>query len=391
MVMLDILAKHANLKAKLAAIHVHHGLSVNANQWAEFCQQQCLQRQIPCKVIYIHLPNSKNLEAQARNGRYQALKEETKAGDALVFAHHLDDQIETFFLQALRGSGLIGLAAMPLHRDFEGRSLYRPMLAQTREALLIYASQHQIAWVEDESNASPKFSRNFLRHQVLPMIESRWPHYRKSLAQTIASCQQHHLLNQIHQDQYFHSGPRLNLEYMQNLTQVEIYGHLRSWFQANQVDLPARSVFNEILQQFVLPKRQDSNPKICLGQWILRRYGNQLYLLSITDGQNFQGGIWKAFPGPFGPWSASLSDQGLRLQPSADLIEIRQRQGGERIYYRGQHRILKKLLQAWKIPPWERDNLALLYVNAELRAVLGHMIADQDHIPDHYPYYRIEQ
>lgn len=390
MVMLDLLAHHPQIKSKLQAIHVNHGLSENADKWAEFCQQQCQERQIPCQVISIHLNSDHNLEAHARQKRYQALKKLTKVNDALVFAHHLDDQIETFFLQAVRGTGLVGLAAMPSFRDFDGRALYRPMLTISRAKLVAYAKKHKLAWIEDESNANCRFSRNFLRLQVLPLIETHWPHYRQALMQTIDSCQQQLVLRGEQQQQFTNPGVILNIHDLAGMEAAEVYAYLRSWFAANQVEEPARQVYAEIWQQCFVRKRQDSNPLICWGKWRLRYYAFKLYIQEHHEAKACYTGSWLNFPDKFGPWQASLSHQGLRLHPLIDQIEIRTRQGGERILYQGQHRLLKKLIQAWKIPPWERAHLALLYVNSELRAVLGYIIADQAHIPGDYQYYQID-
>lgn len=162
----------------LTALHVHHGLSQNADAWAESCAVVCRTLRIPLTVIKVDVPkvSGEGPEAAARRLRHSALGEAT--ADWILLAHHADDQAETLLHNLLRGAGVRGAAGMPITR---GRVL-RPFLGLARTALLQYAQAHRLTWVEDESNADRRFTRNFLRAEVLPVIASRFPRVGQQLA-----------------------------------------------------------------------------------------------------------------------------------------------------------------------------------------------------------------
>ena len=183
-VLLDLLsqARHT-LNFSLSAIHVNHQISPHAADWAEFCMTLCHKQNIPLQVkkVRVGRRSGLGLEAAARAARYQAF-----AGldaDLLLLAHHLDDQIETLLHNLLRGTGVGGASGMPESRAQIGDLvLLRPLIEVPRATLLAYAQQQHLRWVEDESNADTSFTRNFLRHAVLPVIERRFPAYRETLA-----------------------------------------------------------------------------------------------------------------------------------------------------------------------------------------------------------------
>src|SRR5699024_8910944 len=112
----------------------------------------------------------------------QAFADNLQPNEALVLAHHAEDQAETFLLQALRGSGVAGLAAMPRVADFGQALLWRPFLAQPRQDLQAYAQQVGLSWVDDPSNQDTAYDRNYLRHEVWDKITTRWPAASRTLA-----------------------------------------------------------------------------------------------------------------------------------------------------------------------------------------------------------------
>src|SRR5204862_1439348 len=151
-----------------SAIHVHHGLSPNADRWADLCSAQCTTRNVALNLHRLHLARApgESLEAQARDARYECL---LSAGvDVVTLAHHADDQAETVLLQLLRGAGPQGLAAMPAFRPGHP-ALLRPLLELPREALAAYAAARALTWIEDESNADRRHARNFIRHEIAPV------------------------------------------------------------------------------------------------------------------------------------------------------------------------------------------------------------------------------
>lgn len=167
----------------IAAIHVHHGLSPNADAWATFCSGYCERLGFPLTVRHVSVDASsgQGLEAAARDARYAAFAE--CSGDSLLLAQHRGDQAETVLFNLLRGTGVTGAAGMPVERRFGGLRLLRPMLDISRAEIEIYASAEGLAWITDESNTDTSLTRNFLRHEALTAISQRFPAAEASLAQ----------------------------------------------------------------------------------------------------------------------------------------------------------------------------------------------------------------
>ena len=176
-VLLHLLKHHP----RIVAIHVHHGLSPNADAWAAFCRRLCSQWGIPLKVSKVKVRRSgKGLEAAAREARYVAFGKLDV--DVIALAHHLDDQAETVLMNLLRGAGLRGASGMRARSRFGAKLLARPLLEISKKNLEGYARLHQLEWIEDESNADEALTRNFLRRRVGPLLETRFPHWRRALA-----------------------------------------------------------------------------------------------------------------------------------------------------------------------------------------------------------------
>ena len=181
----------SHLKFNVSACHVQHGDEPHRQQFAEFCRTLCESLNVPFALKKIQINQTQNWEAQARQARYKALAS-ANVNAVLVTGHHLDDQVETFFLKALRGSGLRGLSCMeqfgcnPMEPN---QRVVRPFLTLEKSLLEHFLMEHGVQWVVDPSNSVAEFDRNHLRLDILPLIEARWPHYRKSIAAAISSLQ----------------------------------------------------------------------------------------------------------------------------------------------------------------------------------------------------------
>src|SRR5688572_20877462 len=166
-VLLHLFAEHAEAtNRKVAALHVHHGLSPNADTWVRFCERFCANHGVPLTVERVRVdPDATGgVEAAARMARYAVFTARPEPYVAL--AHHLDDQAETVLFQLLRGTGLKGMAAMPELRPLiGGKHIFRPLLRQPRAVLRAFAQSQSLRWIEDESNAVALYDRNFLRLQ----------------------------------------------------------------------------------------------------------------------------------------------------------------------------------------------------------------------------------
>ena len=180
-VLLHIVAS-LGLGARLQAVHVHHGLSANADRWAGFCTDYC--RRLRITLIHERVAVDRNsglgLEAMARAARYEAFSR--CAGEVLLLGHHRGDQAETLLFNLLRGTGISGAAGIPAERQHQHLRILRPLLDASREEIEAYAGQHALDWVNDESNADTELTRNFLRHQVFSAVASRFPAAERNLA-----------------------------------------------------------------------------------------------------------------------------------------------------------------------------------------------------------------
>ncbi len=173
-VLLHLLAS-AEALPPLSAVHVHHGLQSAADTWPSHCQSICDRLGVPLRVMRVQVQPGASLERAARDARYRAFTEVIGAGEVLLTGQHRDDQAETLLFRLLRGAGVRGAAAMPVHRPLAGGHLVRPLLDVSRTELVAYADEHQLKWIEDPSNADMQFSRNYLRHRVIPTLTERWP------------------------------------------------------------------------------------------------------------------------------------------------------------------------------------------------------------------------
>lgn len=182
----------AHCGAQVVALHVHHGLNPAADDWQGHVLRQCARwarSGLPVRGLSRRLNGAPgpgdSVEAWARQGRYRALAEMAgEAGATLVLlAHHRRDQAETLLLQALRGGGPAGLAAMPRESIRDGITWCRPWLDQPGEAIAAYVARHRLSHIDDDSNADTRFDRNRLRHEVWPALLRAFPQAEATLAQ----------------------------------------------------------------------------------------------------------------------------------------------------------------------------------------------------------------
>lgn len=171
----------------VSVLHVHHGLSQNADDWAEFCREYCSQLGVPLSIHRVSVPRDagEGLEAAARRCRYAAYHSAPSA--TVLLGQHRGDQAETLLFNLLRGTGVTGAAAIPVERQASGKCFLRPLLDISRAEIEAFAQANGLAWISDESNDDIQFSRNFLRHRVLPVIEAHFPMAESSLGRAAAN------------------------------------------------------------------------------------------------------------------------------------------------------------------------------------------------------------
>lgn len=170
-------ARMPGSRLHLRAVHVDHGLQPAAADFRAFCRRTAARWRVPLQLVRsrAHPQPGESIEEVARSGRLAALGTALRTGECLVVAQHADDQLETLLLAVLRGAGPSGLAAMPAAMPFAGSRLLRPLLAASRSDLAAYAKAQHLTWIDDPSNLQPRFDRNYLRAQVVPLLLARWP------------------------------------------------------------------------------------------------------------------------------------------------------------------------------------------------------------------------
>ena len=171
----------------LSAVHINHRMQSAASEWQLHCEWVCKFLQVPIISRAVDVQSQgRGSEAAARAARYRVFEEQLGRGEILFLAHHLDDQVETFFLRLLRGAGVHGLAAIPDRRPLGEGELVRPLLHTARSELENYAQHHGLECVADPSNSDSAMDRNFLRNELLPRVASRWPGYRHTVVRALS-------------------------------------------------------------------------------------------------------------------------------------------------------------------------------------------------------------
>jgi len=401
-VLLDALHRIARtLGFHLSALHVNHQLSPNAGRWSAFCRDWCRARGIPFRAVKVRVLRGNSVEAAARVARYAAFA--GAAADYVVLAHHQDDQAETVLLQLLRGAGVKGLAAMPLLRA-EGRgprvegkttrhstldtrhaapAILRPLLDVTRSEIEAYARKRKLKWIEDESNQDIYFQRNYLRHEVLPVVARRFPAYRATLARAAQHlAEAARTLDEVAAAdgaEWIASGS-LAVDALRRLPAARARNLLRYFLAGHGLTMPGAVRLEEALRQ-ALDAKQDARVLVELGDFTLRRHAGNLHLVRSGSAppahyeKHWRGEKAIALRELGGVLSlAPARGSGISLaRLGARPVTIRVRQGGERLQpdCRRPRRSLKNLLQEARLPPWQRERLPLLYCGEHLVWVAG--------------------
>ncbi len=353
---------HTHYPNNLRAVHCNHHLSKYCDEWAQFCKTLCVSLNIPYTNINIQFAKDSNIEENARKSRYHSLSCNLLKDEVLCTAHHQNDQAETLLLQLFRGCGVAGLAAMPKLKPFGQGVHYRPMLNIEKSAILKYAQDNHLSWVEDNSNTDTNFRRNFLRLTVIPKLETVY----KNLAPTLLRSAKHQsealqLIQDlakidIEKNQIMHDE-QLNVERLLLLKPYRIKNIIRHHLRTLGFTSPSDKVLQQILD--LLSAKQDANPLVSWGGLEVRRYQNRLHFIDTQAEKNQD----------LCPYHKEFKD--------ADYFSIRYRNEGQRIKLPGKEhsQSLKKVLQEVGIPPWERNTLRMYYIEDELRAMerVGYM------------------
>lgn len=386
-VLLDALASiRSSLAAPIRVIHTDHGLQPQSADWTMHCRSICAAYALPLTECQLQVRpvHGASLEAVAREARYRAIAAEMKPGELLLTAHHQDDQAETLLLQLLRGAGLSGLASMPTWSEFAQGHHARPLLNYSRKALEAYANQKGLRWIEDGSNQDTAFDRNYLRHEVMPLLRKRWPTMPKTVSRSARHCAAadrllDELLAQQLKEIHNPEDGALCIAALRTLPAHHVGPLLRTWIKQSRFNRPDTVTVSRIVNE-VLVAGEDRNPQVCWSGAEVRRYRDRLYLMPpLAAFDASQSLVWTGEHElllPAGLGRLRLSQQDHEISPLSlytGQCKVRFRQGGEwcRPVGRGVKKRVKHLLQEHAVLPWMRERIPLLEIDGEIAAVIG--------------------
>lgn len=398
-VLLHVLAAlRAELGFELGAVHVNHGLISGSAAWAEPCRQLCDRLGVPLLVreVVVRRDHPGGLEAAAREARHEALRDDAD-GALLVLAHHRDDQAETVLFRSLRGAGVRGAGGMRmLDARAGGLSIWRPLLDVPRRDLQVYATEHALVWVEDPSNQDLRFSRNFLRLEVLPRIEARQIGASAGLARTGRLCAEAaDLLDELADLDLAAMGGmetrRFRRAAVVSLGSPRLRNALRRALDQAGALMPDEDRLCEAERQLRLDTAA-AGWRFVLGTHALCVYRDDWWieradLPSIAAAMPWDGRPTLEWAGGLVRFDPAVGQGLVAAALSGACCEVRGRMGGERLRLRpdGPGRSLKNLLQEAAIPAWLRPSLPLLWVDGRLAWVAGVGVAAEFRCPPGEP------
>lgn len=381
-----------SLNYRLRAVHIHHGLHADADAWASQALQQARALSVPANVIRVQVSAQASLESAARAARYEALIGDCRADEALLLAHHQDDQAETLMLRLMRGAGLQGLAAMRAESiwrlpDGTARRRWRPWLSVSRQQLMhcLEGTEHSdLSAVHDPANDDPRFARTALRHDILPRLKQHWPGASMQLAQAAEQLAEQAQALDIFADNALaplldERTASLDMLALMALPQTVHQSLIARWLSRAQAPSLPKRYWPRVVSELVLA-RADAQPQLAWAGWSLRRYKQRLYVLHDAELAALPEGI--DWPDPQQPlfWAGCewrlaelFQEPALALLPGllSRPWRLAARRGGER--YRpnaqGPSQSVKHWCQTQNIPPWQRHRVVCVWAGNDVVAL----------------------
>ena len=376
-----------NLTVPVMAIHIHHGLSKHADQWLAHCQSECQRLGVSFHFEKVNLLNksatedissdmTSGIELAARQARYQVFNQYLQVGDGILMAHHQNDQIETFMMRLMRGSGLTGLCAMDKQRELGQGQLLRPLLDFSRIDLEEYALQNNISYIDDDSNRNTEFDRNWWRHDLLPKLKGRFTQSDQSILKSISVLRaEQQLLRDLLEPIYTSIKDAqgcLNISKLKTQTRSIQNQVIRNWLEEHGLyprlaDKQLKAVLEDVIHA-----RQDAEPVFKWQANEIRRHNDKLYCMNslpiinsdvfplIYDGNEYSNL-------PLGKLEHRL---GLGLKPGRYELSLYDASAKARPVNRP-NKNLKKWFQEYSIPPWQRPYWPVLIKEGVVAAVPG--------------------
>ena len=358
------------------AVHIHHGLQALADEWVQHCQAICQGWGIELTVVYVSpQAGGGGVEANARALRYAALGDNVMPHECVITAHHADDQAETLLLRMLRGTGPKGLVGVQPQRRFNVGWLARPLLGFKRAALQAYNQTHVLSSVVDPTNATGVAARSYLRQQVMPALEARWPELSQSLGQLARlSAENQTVLDTLLDERLAlicadSTGP-LSVSALAQQPQAMQHALIRRWLDQASMRPPNARRLNSGLED-LLNAGADRHPQLSWSEGCIARHGRWLFRLPAQ---------WPITPEPVVltparevTWGELGQVSWLADAPVGMSLRLRTAQPGDRMRWSGRaQRAVKEILREARIPPWWRSRVALVEAdNGELLGIAG--------------------
>ena len=394
--LLALFAKSREIRPhlQLRAIHIHHGLSPNADHWQAHCELICRQLNIPLLTRKVSVDKKKGIEQGAREARYQAIAEARLENEMVATAHHLQDQTETFFLALKRSSGVKGLSAMQMESQLWGMPIFRPLLNYNKEELETYVRTQELPWIEDESNADSRYERNFLRNDVLPALRERWVHFDQAVQMAAQHCyNQQQLLTELLADEFQQNYDETDRTF--DVTHFAQYSHnkqnalLRMWLETLGMPMLGESALTQLFQDVIFAKA-DRNPQFAAQDKLIRRYQNKLYLtpkfhdvsdycVELRIGQilllpDYLGELQllKSAENLTALWRYQGHEYRSVLPLTDEKIQVRLGYKGKvKLHANDLNRDIKKVWQQLNVPVWQRSRIPLIFYGEQLKSAVG--------------------
>jgi tRNA(Ile)-lysidine synthase len=380
----------------LSAIHIHHGLSANADAWAAHCDAIAKSYGIECSVVRVKVDGTKEtgIEAAARYARYAALLEHAARNrSTILLAHHARDQAETVLLQLLRGAGPAGLAAMP-----ESSSPFaRPLLHVEKAEIDAYAQQFSVAHIVDESNADNRFARNRLRNAVWPTLAGAFASAERTLARA-AQWQQEsdELANELAQLDALRctDGETIIVNAWRELSSARRRNVLRRWLAKRGIATPSSERLVEWEKQ-LLTRNETQNVLLTHASFTgsIRLYRDRIYYVAPTSAEQGALSVGVHWNGEalisFGEGAVHFrtvvdretEDSRIYVRPiaSGESWVIRSRRDGDTIVLSPNSGgvSLKNVFQNADVAPWARAQWPILTCNGVVAALPGLVVAGE--------------
>ena len=369
-----IAAVRAFTPTAVTALHANHNLHPRADEWAQHCRDLCADLNVELMVANLQLPPG-NVEAAARQARYQFFREQLVSGDLLLLGHHSQDQLETVFMRLIQGRGMVPMREQG--RLGAGHFL-RPLLSIERSDLIAYLQRQGRRWLEDPSNQDQDLTRNFLRHSVIAPLLARWPKLAGTVQRvTLEQNAQYQLLREL--------LAQVEDEFSLDLL-PQSASSLRVWLRIYLERRGHFSVTDKALNEFVrqLNQAQVSRLNLDGGAALLAWRGRGYYEPVL-----YQPGA-RLIPEPMRlePKKQTLFLGKMWLMESASATALDSfscsgtlylccRRTGLTMYWCGRDTGVDDLLRQLRVPPWRRASVPLLVHRDDIVAVPGYTVSER--------------